>query len=201
MEPIKETDNLYTYIENYFNNNYEYHLRPNHRAPIDQNLNSRMKQTFLDQRLNWVKRSMHKRAYSDPFQTSLFATFDTKELGEFLKRDREDKLEYINSGLFVKMPRKTMQDLFLNSEIMSETNYEDIEMLAKGYAVMNSNSIYDFITKNKEAIPDSLFYALYSNISDPELVSRLEHEYGKPVSLGDWFRYGSDPNEKSSRKR
>ena len=188
MKNFKDTDNLYEYVENYFNNNEDYFLRPNHRAPLDENLRNKMKETSLKQRLDWVKRSNYKGAYSDPFQTSLFDTFDKDELSQFLIiYDPRDKKGYVDSGLFEKMPRQTMQDLFLYNEAMNSIENEDTKMLAREYAKRNNSSIYDFITQNDEVLNTTLFFELYSNIKDPELVAKIDDLYGEPASYMEMF--------------
>lgn len=176
MNPIKENDNLYEYVENYFNSNESYFLRPNHRAGSDSNLKSRMKETSLKQRLDWVVRSKRKNRYSDPFQTSLFETFDKEELSEFLiTYDPLDKKEYVESGLFSKMPRDTMQSLFLYEEAMDNIkDYGDKSMLVREYAKNNSNSIYDFMVENYEKIDDDLFVSLKNNLPTEEQLEEVE---------------------------
>lgn len=179
MEKIKQTDNLYEYVENYFTINEPYFLRPNHRAPIDLDLRDRMKETSLKQRLDWVRRSEYKKAYSDPFQTTLFSTFDKEELATFLiTYDPMDKKEYVESGLFSKMPRDTMQNLFLYNEAMDNIrDYGDKSMLAKEYSKNNSNSIYDFLIQNADNLDDDIFVNLTKNLPTEDQLQEIEYMF------------------------
>lgn len=195
MKEIEQIDNLYEYVENYFTFNEPYFLRPNHRAPIDLDLRNRMKETSLKQRLEWVKRSNFKKAYSDPFQTALFDTFDKEELAQFLiTYDPKDKKEFVESGLFSKMPRDTMQSLFLYNEAMDNIrDYGDKSMLAKEYSKANSNSIYDFLIKNSENLDADIFVHLTKNIPTERELENIEYMFE------DFFE--SYFNEKTGKSR
>lgn len=195
MEKFKDNDNLLQYVENYFSTREDYELRPNHRAPIDPILREKMKETPLVERLNWVLMSERKKRYEDPFQSSLFDTFDKEELAQFLiTYDPKDKKKYVDARMFEKMPRGTMQSLFLYEEAMDNINdYGDKTMLAKEYSKENATSIYDFMINNADSLDDDLFVALKNNLPTTKQLENIEDIYE------DFFVAYYE--EKSGRKR
>ncbi len=177
MEDIKIEDDLYKYFEEYFKNNEEYFLRPNHRAPDFPDLLNRLRSTSLKKRLEWVINSTFKTRYGDPVQTSLFNSFNEKELGEILLTyDFEDIKKVKEGRLFEKMPQETMQKLFLLDEVVKGLDLYFIEMLTKEYAIYNERSIPDYIRNNDEKLEDSVMYELYKRILDPKLSEEIKEE-------------------------
>ncbi len=189
MENIKENEDINKYMDNYFENNEDYFLRPNHRAGNYPELKDRMINTDLKERLGWAKKSAHKKIYGDPVQTSLFESFNKDEIAQvLLTYDFEDKKEFKDLKFFEKIPQKTMQSLFLYKEAMHNITNEDLIMLATEYSIKNNNSIYDFITKNKEEIPPLLFDALYVKLNNEKNVDLIDEAYGEPMGFWESLR-------------
>ena len=189
MRNIKEDENLIEYAENYFNSNEDFYLRPNHRAEVYPELRDRMISTDLNTKLEWVRKSESKKRYGDPFQTSLFESFTKDDLAKLLiVYDPKDIKKYIDAKLFEKMPRNTMLSLFLYKDAIDSLDNRQLDMLATNFAIYNQNVIYDFITQNDDKIPEALFDSLFRKIQDPDLVDKIDYEYGEPVSIWEQLR-------------
>ncbi len=189
MENILKRQNLDEYVDNYFKDNEDYYLRPNHRAEVYPELKERMSATDLNKRLEWVKKSEFKKRYGDPVQSSLFESFNKEDLAKLLiVYDPKDVKKYVDAKLFEKMPRDTMLGLFLYSEAMDSLSGEYIDMLASNFAIHNQTSIYDFITQNDDKISERLFDSLFRKIQDEEQVYKIDQAYGEPVSMWEQIR-------------
>ncbi|MDD4832021.1 MAG: hypothetical protein PHR09_04145 [Bacilli bacterium] len=190
MENIKENEDINKYMNDYFEKNEEYFLRPNHRAPNYPELKERMMKIDLKERLEWAKKSAYKKIYGDPVQTSLFESFSKDDIAQLLLTyDFEDKKEIKDLRFFEKIPQKTMQSLFLYKDAIHNITNEDLIMLATEYSIQNNNSIYDFIKTNKEEIPKILFDALYLKMQSEKNVKKIDDEFGElePRTIRDFF--------------
>ncbi|MDD4624413.1 MAG: hypothetical protein PHX40_03480 [Bacilli bacterium] len=192
MDDILKRQNIDEYAEEYFEKDED--LKSNFCAITDEKLIKKLKEVPLKKRLQWVVRSEHKDVHADPFQFNLFSTFDSEEIATvLLAYHQDDKDRLVDAKFYSKMPSYTMQSLFLRKEAIDDVENDDIVMLAEEYSKSHPNTIFDFMTKNDEALNVRLFNELYKKLPTKKQMYDIDEMYGEKMTLLEMWRSPKEP--------